>query len=172
MSNEILNYLDGIFTKAIEYDFAPEINEQGDILFYYHKADPGLFITKINTDFGMKILRKEQFIYVEDECELAGLMCGLSSIATSNCADFVISCAPWMRSIKNATKPCYTQWLMLDETESEKRRFCGDCKKDVYHVSTVEEIKEHVKARRCIAFDFGWRWVNKSDEEGFIGDPV
>jgi len=170
-SNEILNFLDGIFSQAIEENFAPEINDKGDIQFYYHEADPKVFIEKINTDFGMKVIKKEQFIYVDDECKQLSLMVHLSSISQSNMADFVVSCAPWMRSIKNATSPCYKQWEILDETENKQRRFCTDCKQDVYHVSTVEEIKEHVKARHCIAFDFGWVWVKKSDEEGFIGDP-
>jgi len=168
-SLSLIEFHELMFDEAHKQHFAPEVSEKDTVRFYYKDAVPEALIKIINEMFGIKVLTEEQFIRVDDEDKFEELFLRFSMhINDINSPDYVISCKPWMDSIKNATPPCYKSWDELEKTGSEEKRYCHECEKHVYHVNTVDEIREHVEARHCIAFRFE---LGLDDIEEFVGDP-
>jgi len=50
---------------------------------------------------------------------------------------------------------CPKTWESLSPTDKASERFCETCRETVYFCGTQEELEEHTKHRRCVAFDAG-----------------
>ncbi|WP_462137562.1 hypothetical protein [Candidatus Mycalebacterium sp.] len=46
---------------------------------------------------------------------------------------------------------CPLLWESLSETEDEKIRFCGECKRNVYICENDEELTKHAQRGDCVA---------------------
>jgi len=48
------------------------------------------------------------------------------------------------------TVVCGKTWEQLSSTEDNGRRYCADCKKDVFLVSTPTELRRAARQERCV----------------------
>lgn len=46
---------------------------------------------------------------------------------------------------------CKSDWETMEQTQEPNIRHCSGCKKDVFQVSTKEELLEAIQLNRCIA---------------------
>ena len=56
------------------------------------------------------------------------------------------------RNCKFAFK-CDANWAELDETSSEKVRFCNTCQKQVHRCDTDDELLLAIKSNLCVAIE-------------------
>lgn len=59
---------------------------------------------------------------------------------------------------------CSQSWESLATSDKSNRRYCCECKKDVYGCYNDADIAKHVKAGRCIAI------LNYPNETLFVGE--
>lgn len=75
---------------------------------------------------------------------------------------------------------CDADWYELDETSSEKIRFCNKCQKQVHRCDSDEELLLAIKSNLCVAIEppfqklEGSVWIGsmrvvKSDDESVEG---
>lgn len=49
---------------------------------------------------------------------------------------------------------CDKRWYELESTGDDKIKFCGDCRKHVYHVKDMYELEARSCAGQCVAIQF------------------
>ena len=61
---------------------------------------------------------------------------------------------------------CHRTWDSLQATEATAVRFCSECREKVYYAGSAQELLDHLKLGRCVAFT-----VEKASEEMHLGGP-
>lgn len=64
---------------------------------------------------------------------------------------------------------CPKRWEDLSVTHRSGERFCETCKETVYFCATEEQLQEHTRQRRCVAFDL--REPSTVEEAAAVGSP-
>lgn len=61
---------------------------------------------------------------------------------------------------------CPKNWSALTETGTPNEHFCNTCKETVYFCETEEQLREHTKDRRCVAFDLQESSLIRTESDG------
>jgi hypothetical protein len=74
---------------------------------------------------------------------------------------------------------CTADWDAMKATSDETIRHCAGCKKDVYQVSTKEELFDAIQLNRCVAIfdkpnkpDFDGKMINNEDVGVILSMPT
>jgi len=171
--DEIFKLKQEIFDYASFHNCVPEIDENGILLLYFHDTAPLEFIDDIKYMTGLSLLSEDQFVPIDDAEKFKKLKYDFNNDYKSPSA--VFSCQPWMRTIKKNNPPCMKRWGDLAETEQDNKRYCDQCEKPVYHIETIDELKDHLALHHCIAFQVRPDEDELGDSEDdfvFVGDPA
>ena len=167
--HELYRLRENIFQAAITHDCVPEIDENGILLMYYHAIIPDGLIVEVNSLTGINLLNQEQFVEIENADSFKLLKDKFYYDDLS--ASVIMSCQPWMRTIKKNNPPCMKRWDELAQTDDVNKRFCEQCDKPVYHADSMQELKEHLMKKHCIAFQLGDSVDGADTDFEFVGDP-
>ena len=70
---------------------------------------------------------------------------------------------------------CPQVWQLLDPTDQEGIRYCGECQREVFLCSSEEELRAHAKQGHCVAVGFSApdEDLQEEDEKFFlVGDLI
>ena len=63
--------------------------------------------------------------------------------------------------------PCSKKWNDLVDTNNNKEKYCTDCKKNVYLVSSEEEMIKRKKLQQCVAINTTEVDINKVNDKNY-----
>ena len=60
---------------------------------------------------------------------------------------------------------CPQVWQLLDPTDQETIRYCGECQREVFLCTTEEDLRVHSRLNHCVAVGF-----SSPDEDPEVDD--
>ena len=116
----------------------------------------GLILIEIDEDVNSDLLRSfEQLFKIELEIKLEYPTKIFNYLENNNCIDALNDLNLWNDEIgTNLFKnPCDKNWYDLVSTENNNIKYCTGCNKNVFKVTTEENLIKRKNLEQCVAID-------------------